>query len=120
MRIAVTSEGTSMSSPVDPRLGRAACFVVVDTESGDYTAVDNSANLNAIQGAGIQAGRLISELGVKVLLTGQVGPKAAATLRAAGVKVYTGATGTVSEAVAQYMAGTLKRAASSEVEEYWN
>jgi predicted Fe-Mo cluster-binding NifX family protein len=90
--------------------------VVVDPASGECTTVDNTLNLNAAQGAGIQAGKKIAELGVQALLTGHLGPKVFATLRAAGIDVHVVATGKGAEAVAQYLAGTLKRAESPDVE----
>jgi predicted Fe-Mo cluster-binding NifX family protein len=119
MKLAVTSQGEELSAPVDPRFGRATYFVVVDTETGQASAVDNSLNLNAAQGAGIQAGRKVVELGAKALVTGHVGPKAFATLQAGGVQVYTGATGTVAQAVEQFKAGTLKQAGTADVEGHW-
>ena len=119
MKVAVTAEGREPGSPIDPRFGRGRFFVVVDTETGEYTAADNTQNLNAVQGAGIQAGRNVVELGVQAVITGHVGPKAFSTLRAGGVKVHTGATGTVADAVAQYKAGKLKLAESADVEGHW-
>ncbi len=119
MKLAVTSQGQELSSPVDPRFGRANCFVLVDTETGLASAVDNSVNLNAAQGAGIQAGRKVVELGVNALVTGHVGPKAYATLQAGGVQVYTGATGTVAEAVEQFKTGALKQAVAADVASHW-
>ena len=53
MKIAVTSQGGETSSQVDARFGRAQCFVVVDTETGELSAHDNAQNMNASQGAGI-------------------------------------------------------------------
>ncbi len=119
MKLAITAEGESLQSLVDPRFGRAKFFVVMDTETQVMTAVGNAVNLNAAQGAGIQAGKKVVELGVKALLTGHVGPKAFATLRAGDVKVYTGASGTVAEAVEQLKAGKLKLAESADVEGHW-
>ena len=119
MKIAVTSQGTDLDAAVDPRFGRARFFLVVDTDSGEAEVVDNATNLNAAQGAGIQAARQVAELGVSAVLTGHVGPKAFATLRAAGVPVHTGAQGTVREAVAAFKAGTLARAADATVEGHW-
>jgi predicted Fe-Mo cluster-binding NifX family protein len=119
MKLAVTSQGPQLTSAVDARFGRAGWFVVVDTETGQASAVDNSVNLNAAQGAGIQAGKKVVELGVEAVVTGHVGPKAFATLQAGGVAIYTGATGTVAQAVEQFKAGTLKRAASADVEGHW-
>jgi len=119
MRIAVTAQGRDLSAPVDPRFGRAKCFVVVDTETSRFSAVDNTQNLNAAQGAGIQAGRSVVESGVKAVITGHMGPKAFATLQAGGVAVYTGATGTVADAIEQFKAGELKRSTDADVEGHW-
>ena len=119
MKVAVTSQGRELSSAVDPRFGRAKVFVIVDTETGEYTTADNSQNLNADQGAGIQAGRNVVELGVEAVITGHVGPKAFVTLQAGGVKIYTGAAGTVADAVEQFKAGKLKRSAGADVEGHW-
>ena len=119
MKLAVTSQGLDLASTLDPRFGRARCFVVIDTETGQMTAVDNSVNLNAAQGAGIQAGRMAVELGADAVITGHVGPKAFATLQAGGVKVYTGATGTVADAIEQFKAGKLKQSTGADVEGHW-
>ena len=116
MKLVITSEGESLQSPVDPRFGRAKSFVVIDTETQVVTAIQNAVNLNATQGAGIQAGKAIVELGIKSLITGHVGPKAFATLQAGNVEVYTGATGTVADAVEQLKNGQLKKAQSADVE----
>jgi predicted Fe-Mo cluster-binding NifX family protein len=119
MKLVITSEGESPQSSVDPRFGRAKFFVVMDTETQEVTAIQNTVNLNATQGAGIQAGKTIVELGIKSLITGHVGPKAFATLQAGNVEVYTGATGTVADAVAQLKNGQLKKVSSADVEGHW-
>ncbi|MCL5742769.1 MAG: dinitrogenase iron-molybdenum cofactor biosynthesis protein, partial [Acidobacteria bacterium] len=76
MKLAVTSQGNNLKASLDPRFGRAKYFIVVDTETGAFSAADNTVNLNAAQGAGIQAGKRVAELGVEGLITGHVGPKA--------------------------------------------
>jgi predicted Fe-Mo cluster-binding NifX family protein len=119
MKVAVTSQGLDLGSALDGRFGRAKCFMVIDTETGQMMAMDNAVNLNAAQGAGIQAGRMIVALGAEAVITGHVGPKAFTTLQAGGVKVYTGATGTVADAVEQFKAGKLTLAASADVEGHW-
>jgi predicted Fe-Mo cluster-binding NifX family protein len=119
MKIAVTSQGQNSNSPVDPRFGRAKFFVIVDTETGKSRAVDNAQNLQAAQGAGIQAGRNVVGLEVAAILTGHVGPKAFATLQAGGVQVYTGASGTVAEAVEGFQAGDLQLASKADVQGHW-
>ena len=119
MKVAITSQRPDMNSAVDPRFGRAKCFIVVDTETGDFAAHDNSQNLNAVQGAGIQAGRNVIDLGVEAVITGNVGPKAFATLQAGGVKVYVGAAGTVAEALEKLKTGELQCASGANVEGRW-
>jgi predicted Fe-Mo cluster-binding NifX family protein len=108
-----------MDSRVDPRFGRAAQFVVVDTDSGEVSAVDNSKGVQAAQGAGIQAAETVSRLGAECLVTGHCGPKAFRTLQAAGIDIFTGATGTVREALEQLEAGTLEHAAGPDVAGHW-
>jgi predicted Fe-Mo cluster-binding NifX family protein len=119
MRTAVTAQGRDLTAPVDPRFGRARFFVIVDAETGEFSAVDNTQNLNAAQGAGIQAGRNVVELGVKAVITGHVGPKAFTTLQAGAVSVYTGAVGTVADAIEQFKAGKLKQSTRADIEGHW-
>jgi len=119
MKVAITSQGQDMNSAVDPRFGRAQCFIVVDTETGDFASHDNSQNLNAVQGAGIQAGRNVIDLGVEAVITGNVGPKAFATLQAGGVKVYASTAGSVAEAMEKFKAGELECVSKANVEGHW-
>ena len=119
MKIAVTSQGTDLNSQVDPRFGRAKNFIVFDSETNDFSVHDNAQNLNAAQGAGIQAGRTVIDLGVDAVITGNVGPKAFTTLQAGDVQVCTGASGTVKEAIDKFKAGELKGAEKANVEGHW-
>jgi len=108
MKIAVTAAGESMDAQVDPRFGRAACFVLVDAETMEFTALENSSAASG--GAGINAAKVVIDAGAAAVLTGHCGPNAERTLRAGNVKLYTGVAGTVAEAVAQFKAGTLTAA----------
>jgi len=119
MIIAITSQGKELDSEVDPRFGRARYFVVLDTDSDQVTVHDNEQNLNAPQGAGIQASRNVKDLKVKQLITGNIGPKAFDVLRASGIEIFIGASGTVREAVEQWKAGNLKNAAGANVTGHW-
>jgi len=119
VKVAVTSSGDGLGSPIDPRFGRAAKFILVDTETGSVQVEDNTQNLNAAQGAGIQAAQNVSRLGAQVLLTGHCGPKAFATLRAAGIQVITGVEGTVGEVVERFKRGELSPSDSPDVEGHW-
>ncbi len=119
MKIAVTSRGREMSSELDPRFGRAGCFIIVDTDSGKNRVVDNSQNLNAAQGAGVQAAQAVAFMGVEAVLTGHCGPKAFQVLDAAGIKVYLRAEGTVEAAVDKFLAGDYGAAKNPDVEGHW-
>ena len=107
MKIAVTSEGEKPEGMVDPRFGRCRYFLVFDEATGSYTVLPNEQNIQAAQGAGIQAAQRLIEHGVEVVITGNIGPKAFKSLRADGIRVYTAAGMTVTEAVAAYRAGKL-------------
>jgi predicted Fe-Mo cluster-binding NifX family protein len=119
MKIAISSTGTDLSSDVDPRFGRAAYILVVDSESFDFEVLDNKENVNALKGAGIQAATMISEKGAQVLLTGFCGPNAFKALKAANIGVAADAGGTVREAVEAYLAGKLPLSAEANVEGNW-
>jgi predicted Fe-Mo cluster-binding NifX family protein len=119
MKVAVTSEGQDLASKVDPRFGRARFFIVVDTETAQVKTHDNVQNLNAVQGAGIQAAQNVVSLGVEAVVTGNVGPKAFATLQAGNVKIYVGAVGSVSDAVERLRAGELELVSKPNVEGHW-
>ena len=119
MNIAITAKGETLESEVDPRFGRAAKFIIYDTETGEFAAMDNAQNLNAAQGAGIQAAQNVINTGSKALLTGHCGPKAFRTLTAGEVTVYANIEGTVKEAIEKFKAGKLEVANSADVEGHW-
>ena len=119
MKIAVSSTGKDMDSRVDQRFGRASFFIIVDTESEGFIARDNTQNLNALQGAGIQSAKNVVDLGAQAVLTGNMGPKAFSTLQAAGVDMYTGVSGTIKDAIEAFKAGTLGKTGKPNVEGHW-
>ncbi len=119
MKVAFTSTGSSMDSEIDPRFGRAQKFVIVDTENGNYEAIDNSQNLNAAQGAGIQAAQNVASKSVEAVVTVHCGPKAFTTLSAAGIAVYTGASGTIRDVLAAFKDGKLQQTEGADVQGHW-
>jgi len=119
MKVAVTSQGNEMTSEIDPRFGRASYFIVVDTDSGEHRVVDNTENLNASQGAGVQAAQTVARLKVDAVITGHCGPRAFGLLSSAGIKVYVGVQGTVEEAVTKFHAGQCVEAEGPSVEGHW-
>jgi predicted Fe-Mo cluster-binding NifX family protein len=108
MKICITAEGTTLDSKIDPRFGRCQYFIIADTDTMAFQAIENVSN-QASGGAGIQSGQLMSSQQVKAVLTGNVGPNAFQTLQAAGIEIFTGVTGTVREALEKYKEGTFKK-----------
>ena len=106
MKIAITTSGPTLDASLDPRFGRCAYFLIVDTDTMDLEAVENP-NAALGGGAGIQSGQLIAAKGVKFVLTGNCGPNAHETLSAAGIGVIPGCSGTVRDAVERFTAGQL-------------
>lgn len=120
MKVYITSSGTTLDSPVDPRFGRAPRFLAVDADTGAFEAIDNEQVLNAPQGAGIQAAETVANGGADALLTGHCGPKAFRALRAAGVAVYLGLHGlTAAEALERLRKGEIQPSDGADVEGHW-
>jgi predicted Fe-Mo cluster-binding NifX family protein len=109
MKIAVSSTGTIIDSAVEPRFGRCPYFLIVNPATLEFEALAN-ANAELVGGAGIQSAQLIAEKGASVVLTGSCGPNALQVFEKVGIKVVTGVTGSVSQVVQQFTAGSLKTA----------
>jgi len=107
MKICITSEGGSLDSKVDPRFGRCQYFIIADTDTLEFEAIVNP-NIESMGGAGIQSAQLVSSKQVKAVVTGNVGPNAFQTLQAAGIEIFTGASGTVKEVIEKYKKGEFK------------
>ena len=114
MKVIITAMENNLESPIDPRFGRCKFFLTVDTESLEFEATENENN-RAMGGAGIQAAQTVANKEVDAVITGSVGPNAFQTLSAAGLKVYTGAHGTIKEIIEQFKQGNLKETSSSTV-----
>jgi len=119
MKIAITSQGKDLDSQVDPRFGRAAYILIVDSVDEKVEVLDNSENVNAFKGAGIQAAAMVGDSGAEILLTGFCGPNAFKTLAAAGVNVANDASGSVRDALEAFKTGKMSFADSADVEGHW-
>jgi predicted Fe-Mo cluster-binding NifX family protein len=101
MKIAVTSKSNTLESKIDPRFGRCSYFLIIDIETMSFKPISNESTMSS-GGAGIQAAQTIAKLEIEVVLTGNIGPNAFQTLSAAGIKVFTGASGTIKEVIDKY------------------
>lgn len=108
--IAVSATGDSMESPLDPRFGRCSYFIVVEAD-GSHRAVRNPGQDSA-SGAGTQAAQKVVDLGVKVVITGNLGPNAFMVLDGSGIAAFMKPVGTVSAAIEAYKRGELTRMGS--------
>lgn len=99
MRIAVASVGADAGSAVEPRFGRAPYFIIHDSEAGSFNTLENAGNAAAAHGAGTGTAQAVITQKVDVVVAGRFGPKAEATLNAAGIKMVAWSQGTVKQAV---------------------
>lgn len=119
MKLAITSKGDHLDSPVDPRFGRAGFILIVNPDTLEFEAINNQENVNRLKGAGIQAATMIHEKGANILVTGYCGPNAFKTLNAADIKVATFESGSVIDAVEVYKQGKLSFTDAANAEGHW-
>ena len=118
MKIAVSSSGNDLDSQVDPRFGRCACFVIVETDDMTFETFDNG-SIALGGGAGIQAAQFVASKGAKAVITGNIGPNAVRTLSAAGVETFVGQSGTVREAIEMYKDGKMNPTSTPNVADHY-
>jgi predicted Fe-Mo cluster-binding NifX family protein len=119
MRIAVTSKGRDLDSSIDSRFGRAKYILILDESGTVLEAVDNSQNINAMRGAGIQAAKALADRKVDVLVTGYCGPNAFRALSAAGIKIVVEQSGSVRAALDGLNRNEAEFADQPNVEAHW-
>jgi len=107
MKICVTSQGENLDFSIDSRFGRCEYFIFINSDTLEHKSIKNP-NIDSAGGAGIQSGQMMSEEGVKVVLTGNMGPNAFNILKSAKIQVITNLSGTVKEAINKFKKGELK------------
>ncbi|MGD8456160.1 MAG: NifB/NifX family molybdenum-iron cluster-binding protein [Anaerolineales bacterium] len=108
MKIAITSSGKENTSPLNPRFGRCEYFIIIDTDTKEWKAVNNPA-IGARGGAGTQAAQFIANQGAKAVISGRFGPNAFTTLEAAGLQAFVSVQETVDAALDKFLAGELEQ-----------
>lgn len=89
MKIAISAQNNDLNSDLDLKFGRAKGFIIYNIDNNEYKFIDNEQNINAMQGAGIQAAQSIVNEDVDAIITGYCGPKAYKVLETAQIKIYT-------------------------------
>lgn len=109
MKIIVTASAPEIEAAVDPRFGRGAYFIVMDTDTLQWQAHANH-GVDAAGGAGAQAAQFAAQQGVQAVISGDFGPNAYIALVAAEIKIYlVGTSKTAWEAFANFTAGALEQ-----------
>jgi predicted Fe-Mo cluster-binding NifX family protein len=119
MKVAVTARGSDLDAELCPAFGRAKFFILIDTDSDLFTAHDNRRNVDMVGRAGVRAAQDIVRLGVDALVTEKVGPRTFVALQAGDIDVYVGASGHVTDAIAQFRRGELERIREPTVKDHW-
>ena len=114
MRIAVSANSPDLDADIDLRFGRCQYLILVDPDTTNFEAINNSGGMGS-GGAGISTAQLIAGKGVEAILTGNCGPNAYQVLSAAGIKVITGVSGRVKDAIQSYKSGKLQASSQPNV-----
>jgi predicted Fe-Mo cluster-binding NifX family protein len=114
MKIAISAMGATLDAEIDPRFGRCQYFIIVDPDTMNFEAINNAGGMGS-GGAGISTAQLIAGKGVEAVLTGNCGPNAYQVLSAAGIKVITGVSGKVKDAIQSYKSGKLQESSQPNV-----
>lgn len=118
MKIAISATGPSLDSEVDPRFGRCQYFIIADTETNNFEAIDNASGM-ASGGAGIATAQMIAGKGIEAVLTGNCGPNAYQVLSGAGIQVVTGVSGKIEDAINSYKGGAYSSANQANVADHF-
>jgi predicted Fe-Mo cluster-binding NifX family protein len=118
MKIAITATAASLDAEIDPRFGRCQYFIIADPDTMEFEALENSGAMGG-GGVGISTAQMIVGKGVEAVLTGNCGPNAYQVLEAAGIKVVTGVSSKVREAIENYKSGKLKASSQPNVPDHF-
>jgi predicted Fe-Mo cluster-binding NifX family protein len=107
MKLIITTSSADIDGRVDSRFGRAAYFVIVDTDTLEWQALLNPA-VNASGGAGIRAAQFVADQDCDAVVSGDFGPNAYNALKTAEVPMYfLGACSTPREVIKYFKKGQL-------------
>lgn len=108
MKIVISAEGTDLEAKVAHKFGTSQYFVIVDLDSNDFEAVPNP-GASGQRGAGMQAVVLAISKDAKAVLTGYCSPATCSQLKANGIEVLTGLSGTVRDVMEKYKESSLQK-----------
>ncbi|MFI4910478.1 MAG: NifB/NifX family molybdenum-iron cluster-binding protein [Sedimentisphaeraceae bacterium JB056] len=105
---------------ISERLGRSPWIAIYSQEDRSWRFWENTQNLNAPQGAGIQTAQNIINAGAQVLITRNAGPKAMRVLQQTDIEIFEAPSGTnITECINLYEKNELKQLEDANVEGHW-
>ena len=108
MKIAIPTTGKKgLEDQVFPHFGRAPTFTIVDTETLE---VELRENVSEHFGGMGKAPTIVGEAGAEALLCSGIGPRAITMFEGLGIRVFTGAAGTVRDSVEAFKQGRFHEA----------
>ncbi|MBN1354380.1 MAG: NifB/NifX family molybdenum-iron cluster-binding protein [Candidatus Omnitrophica bacterium] len=105
MRVAISTDGDFVSA----HFGRCPSFTIVDVENG------NVANRKIVDNPGHHPGfipQFLHEKGVKCIICGGMGQRAAGFFEEIGIEAIVGVSGKINDVIKELIAGTLRGGAS--------
>ena len=108
MRVAMSATGDTLDASIDPRFGRCAFLILVDTDTMEVIGGGRNEFAAASGGAGTQTAQQVAQLKAEAVLTGNIGPNAYNVLKAAGVRTFTGVSGPLRQALQDLQEGNLR------------
>jgi len=87
---------------------RASFFIISDTETMNFEAIDNGAAA-ASGGAGITSAQIVVDKEINAVITGNVGPNAMNVLKAAEIEIFRGSPVSVKENLEKFKKGLLEK-----------
>jgi len=107
MNVAISACGDNLGAKAHDLFGRCDYFVIVDTDTGETTALKNK-SADASTGAGTACAQELFSAEVKAVVSSKVGPNAYEVLKAAGVAIHLAPPGlSVREVLEKFKAGSL-------------
>ena len=109
MKVGVSASGRDLNARVDDRFGRCPWFLVVDSDSLEFEAVENR-HAEEGMGAGMVAAKDLIDVHVDAVISGQVGPKAYEVLKALNIDIFLASGGMrVKDALGKLKRGELRK-----------
>jgi predicted Fe-Mo cluster-binding NifX family protein len=111
MKLLISANGSDLDALIGPTFARSPWFLMVDTDTMEYRALENvragDPECSAITVADMLMETLAGEQ-LACVLTGDMGPNASRIFWQAGIPVTTGLAGVVKEVVAAFASKTIK------------